>query len=111
MKKNKKLKKIKSFIDYVLGNKKGLLGYEYNPKFSRKLRAYSFESKEPIGNGKYTDNLMQITEWDNGEGYDFSVIINSKEKMYSMHLDEINLLLKALNKMKYFDYDKEELKE
>ena len=114
MKKKKKKKKgfrqrALNFIKGVLSDDDKVMGHEWNPKFKRKLRAYSFESKQPIGNGSYSENLMQITEWNNGEGYDFSVVMGNKEKMYSMHMDEIELLLVALDKMNHFSFDRDEI--
>lgn len=110
-KKKKKKSKIKKFIDFVLGDDKSVMGHEFNPKIGRKLRAYSLRSKHPIGNGKYYEYLVHMTEWDNGEGFDFSINMDSNEKMFTLHHDEIELILKGLDKMNYFDFKKDELRD
>lgn len=79
----------------------------YAPKFSGELRACSFESKNPVGNGKYHEYLFQCTEWDNGEGYDISINWQyngkSAEKQLSLNTNEIEGILACLNHMKYFE--------
>jgi len=114
MGKNKKKglrKRIKSFIDFVLGDDPNVMGHDFNPKFDRKLRAYAFISKQPLGGNKYFETLMSITEWSNGEGFDFSMSNDNKEKIFSLHYEEIELVLKGLDKMGYFNFDKDELRE
>ena len=108
----KRLKKrAKRFINFVLGNKPGVLGHEWNPKIKQKLRAYAVTSRQPIGNGKYDYSILQITEWVSGEGWDISFTSDNTEKMYSMHTTEVEMLLKGLDKMGYFKFDKDELRE
>ena len=110
--KKKQKTKIRTFIDFVLNTKdKTLLGYEYNPKVRRKLRAFAVESKQPLGGNEYNHMLMQITEWSSGEGFDLSFSSKESEKMFSMTTNEIDLLLKGLQKMEYFKFDKDELKQ
>ena len=74
---------------------------EFKPVKSRDLKAVSFESKIPGINGNL---LCQCTQWDNGEGYDFS-ICDSKgnEKRTSLHVSEIDLVIACLNDLKYFE--------
>lgn len=79
----------------------------YAPKFSRELKACSFESKNPVGNGKYHEYLFQCTEWSNAEGMDFSINWrygdNTTEKQLSLNDMELQGILACLNYMKYFD--------
>jgi len=110
-KKKKALKKAKKFTKEVLVSDPAILGHEWNPVVNKKLKAFSLESKAPIGGGEYHHSYMSIVAWENGEGYD---VILSDDKCDSqlipMHMDDINLLLKGLEKMGYFEFDKEELK-
>jgi len=108
----KKLKKkIKRFVNFVLGDDPTIMGHDFNPKFDRKLRAFAFTSKQPLGNNKYSDTLMSITEWGNGEGFDFSITDERKDKLFSLHYEEIELILKGLDEMGHFDFKKDELRE
>lgn len=81
---------------------------EYMPKKSRELRAVSFESKQPLGDGKYFEYLFQCMEWDNGEGFDFTWHTynqktgESTDKHVSLHTDVIDGLLFCINDLKYF---------
>jgi len=110
--KKKIKKKIKRFVDFVLGDDPKVMGNEFNPKFERKVRAFAFTSKQPIGNGKYSELLMHITEWSNGEGFDFSMSDEKgNDKLFPLHHDEIELILKGLDKMGHFNFDKDELRQ
>lgn len=45
------------------------------------------------------DDIIEITEWSNGEGYDIIICENNSNKSISLHLDEleaINYLIKVL---------------
>lgn len=111
--KNKLRRKIKDFVDYILQEPNKEKDWtEFNPKKSRKLKAFSVVSKEPLGDSKYNHHLMQITEWDNGEGFDISYSTDKgNDKMYSLGINEIELLLKGLDLMGYFKFNKEEFKD
>lgn len=93
--------KIKAWIIKWLSDDK------FGPKFSRDLRACSFDSKQPVGNGKYHEYLFGCTEYDNGEGFtitiDWSYNGNTTEKTLSLNDNEIKGILACLNHMKYFD--------
>ena len=52
---------------------------------------------------------MHITEWNNGEGWDISFTSDNSDKMYSMHMDEVEMLLKGLSKLGYFKFDKDDV--
>ena len=79
----------------------------YAPKFSGELRACSFESNSPVGNGKYHEYLFHCMDWDNGEGVtitiDWSYNGASTEKVLSLNTNEIEGILACLNHMKYFE--------
>ena len=116
-KKSKKTKrmfrKIKEFVSTVLNTKnKESLGQEWNPKFKGMVKGTNFESKSPIGGDKYLVTGVQLASWLNGEGYNID-IYNSQEgesKRFSLHLDELDLILASLHKLNYFTFDKEEYK-
>lgn len=83
---------------YKEGYIKDLEGYtddEFGPKKSRNLRAVSFEYKTPLGNGKYELSLVQCTEWDNGEGFDFTIThtAGSENRSFSLHTSELDAIL------------------
>lgn len=92
-------KKIKSFILKWLLDPTD----DFSPKFSKKLEACSFTSKSPLGKGKYNNQLYQCTEWDNGEGYDFTWNTDNKENHISLCTGEIDGLLACLDYMNYFE--------
>lgn len=80
---------------------------KFSPKFSRELRACSFESKDPTGKGDYHTYLFSCTEWNNGEGFLFDLGWYYKDKSVEKHIsishNEIEGILACLNHMKYFD--------
>jgi len=80
---------------------------EFTPKKSRDLRAVSFTSKQPVGNGKYHEYLFQCTEWDNGEGYDININWHydgkSEDRTLTLNSNEINGVLACLNHFNYFE--------
>ena len=100
-------KKIKQWIKKWLEDDEN----NYNPKKSRDLRAVSFTSYSPISANDKLEYLIQCTEWDNGEGFDMTIntfnTLTKKEdnKFFSLHIDEINLILAALNELDYFNID------
>lgn len=52
---------------------------------------------------EYNNNLLMCTAWDNGEGYELSFTDNvGNNKYFSIHIDEIEMLMRALKKLKYF---------
>jgi len=71
------------------------------------LRAVAFESKQPVGNGKYHEYIFTCTEWVNGEGYDICINWHydkeNKETNLSLNSDEISGILACLNDLKYFE--------
>lgn len=84
------LKQYKNYLDECGPN-------EYSPKKSRDLKAVSFEWKTPLGVGKYLTSLVQCTEWDNGEGFDFSLSDTSSDtKIISLHIDQLEAMLSAV---------------
>ena len=96
-------KKIKAWLREWLNEETN----EFAPKKSRDLRAVSFESRQPVGNGKYHEYLFQCTEWDNGEGVtiaiDWSYDGSSTEKILSLNHDEIDGILACLNDLEIFE--------
>lgn len=96
-------KKIKAWVRKWLEEEKE----DWTPKKSRDLRAVSFESKSPVGNGKYHEYLFQCTEWDNGEGYDIGVYWHydgkNKENRLSINRTEIEGILACLDYMGEFE--------
>lgn len=67
----------------------------YGPKKSRDLRAVSYEYKTPIKKDTYENSLVQCTEWDNGEGFDFTISHSkgSDNKVFSLHTSELDAIL------------------
>ena len=63
------MKKIikKWILRYLLDDNK------FSPKKSGDLKGVSFESKQPLGNGKYEYYNCHLTKWLNGEGYQISL--------------------------------------
>lgn len=62
-----------------------------------KLKKYSWTNDE--------NAFIEVTEWDNGEGWDISIYENNNNKMFSLHygeLEAINYLRKVLE---YSDKD------
>lgn len=96
--------KIKNFILNYLQDSEN----EFNPKKTRNLKAVCFESKQPLGNGKYENYLCNLTEWVNGEGYNIDINYynefskNSSNKKISLNLYELEILLASLNDLGYF---------
>jgi hypothetical protein len=80
---------------------------DFTPKFSRELKACSFESKHPVGDGTYHEYLFQCTEYDNSEGYDINIHWHRKDKSsdksISLCREEIDGVLACLNHMEYFE--------
>jgi len=105
----KVLKRVKRFVDFFLKEHPDRLGNEWRPKFEKRLAAVAVSSRQPLGGNKYDDKLMHITEWWNGEGWDISCTTNDADKMYSLHMDEVELLLKGLDKLGYFKFDKDDV--
>jgi len=92
--------KIKSWLSQWLNE-------DYSPKKCRDLRAVAFESKVPVGNGKYRYYYFQCTEWVNGEGYDISIEFaygktNSETRMSISH-DDIEGIMACLDYMGHFN--------
>ena len=98
-------KKIKSWL------KKWLVGdvEEWTAKKDSDLRAVCFTSKDPIGNDKYREYTMHMTEWTNGEGWEISLEEYNQlsKKQYNKHFslcrNEVELLVASLNDFGYFD--------
>lgn len=95
--KKKIYKKVKKVID---DNK-------YSPKKEKDLKAVSFKSKNPVGNGEYHNYLFFCTEWSNGEGFEININWDYKDKSSDKHLslsrNEIEGILYCLNDFNYFD--------
>ena len=82
---------------------------EWSAKKVRNLNGVCFESKDPLGKGKYVENMIHITQWVNGEGYDMSFTeynqISKKQydKHVSMNNNQVELMVAALNDLGYFN--------
>ena len=98
-KKNRLHKKAKKFVKHIDDLNKE---FPYGPFKSRDLAAVSSTIKRPLGNDKYDTLLTQCTEWDNGEGYDFTFDSKDGQRFISLHLDDIESILFCLNELKFF---------
>jgi len=80
---------------------------DFSPKKSGDLRAVAFESKQPVGNGKYHEYLFMCTEWANGEGYEFYLGWHyegkNEDKTISLSTEQIEGILACLNDLNYFE--------
>lgn len=80
---------------------------DFSPKKSRDLRAVSFESKDPVGNGKYHEYNFMCTEWTNGEGYEFYLGWHYdgkiEDRTISLNRNQIEGILACLNDLNYFE--------
>lgn len=66
---------------------------EYKPTI-KMLDSVSIENK---------DSLLICTHWQNGEGYELSFTdAKGNDKHFSIHTDEIEMLMRALKELKYF---------
>lgn len=45
--------------------------------------------------GKTGTSVASVTDWWNGEGYDLSITSNQDDKIFSLHMDEWNALLRT----------------
>jgi len=72
------------------------LDEEY-PEFKCKIKTLNSVSIEK------EDSLLMCVAWGNGEGYEL-VFTDSKgnDKNFSIHIDEIEMLMRALKELKYF---------
>jgi len=54
-------------------------------------------------NIEQNDSLLMCTTWNNGEGYELSFSDDKgNDKQFSIHVREIELLMRALKELKYF---------
>ena len=52
-------------------------------------------------------SLLICTAWGNGEGYELSFTDSEgNDKNFSIHIDEVEMLMRALKELKYFKYEK-----
>lgn len=92
------VKKIKKFL---FENKKAFKKNEiYAPKFAGTSRSVEYEIDG------LCKSYIKVTGWHNGEGFDIyyntKVGKNWETKRIDLHRDEIDLLLAALDHMRYF---------
>ena len=84
---------------------------KFNPKKNSDLKGVCFESKDPLGNGKYQNYICDVTSWANGEGFQISINTyneNSKkqtDKNFSFNHQELDLILACLTDLNYFEID------
>ena len=69
----------------------------YKPKLYGESKSVTYEIEGLV------KSFCQITEWANGEGYDFSFETKQKETTFSLHIDELELLFAGLEHLGYFN--------
>jgi hypothetical protein len=94
--KKKTKKKIKTSLDRIKSETLAMEGYQ--PKLFGTGRVVAYETKGLI------NTFCMMAEWPNGEGFDFSFDTDKDQpKRISLHVDEIETMLRCLEHMDYFN--------
>ena len=81
----------------------------YYPKKQTNPKVVRFETKSPLGNGKYVIYTFTCMEWGNGEGFDINIESfnefshNNTTTNISLCNDETNGIMACLNEFNVFD--------
>lgn len=95
------MKHILKWIYKIVSNESN----KYRPIKEGESKAITYSCRVPIGKDKFNNIICQVTEWNNGEGFDVSIVSENKERLFSLNADEITLLLACLNDFDYFCND------